>query len=33
MVDGLPIGLVIVGKHFNEPSIYRAGDVSEQSGD
>lgn len=33
MVDGLPIGLMIVGKHFDEPSIYRAGYAFEQSGD
>ena len=33
MVDGLPIGVMIVGKHFDEPSIYRAGYAFEQSGD
>ena len=25
MVDGLPVGLMLVGKHFDEPTIYRAG--------
>ncbi len=33
MVDGLPIGLMIVGKHFDEPTIYKAGYAFEQSGD
>ncbi|MFT0878616.1 amidase [Rhodopseudomonas sp. G2_2311] len=33
MVDGLPIGLMLVGKHFDEPTIYRAAHAFEQSGD
>jgi amidase len=33
MVDGLPIGLMLVGKHFDEPTIYRAAYDFEQSGD
>ncbi len=32
MVDGLPIGLMIIGKHFDEPAIYRAGYAFEQAG-
>lgn len=31
MVDGLPIGLMLVGKHFDEPTIYRAAFAFEQS--
>jgi amidase len=33
MVDGLPIGLMLIGKHFDEPTIYRAAYTFEQSGD
>ncbi|GGC83063.1 amidase [Chelatococcus reniformis] len=33
MVDGLPVGLMLVGKHFDEPTIYRAAHAFEQSGD
>jgi amidase len=33
MVDGLPIGLMLVGRHFDEPTIYRAAHAFEQSGD
>jgi amidase len=33
MVDGLPIGLMLVGKHFDEATIYRAARAYEQSGD
>jgi amidase len=33
MVDGLPIGLMLVGRHFDEPTIYRAAYAFEQSGD
>ena len=33
MVDGLPVGLMLVGKHFGEPTIYRAAYAFEQSGD
>lgn len=31
--DGLPIGMMLVGKHFNEPAIYRAAHAFEQSFD
>jgi len=31
--EGLPIGLQLVGKHFDEPTIYRAAYAFEQSGD
>ena len=33
LVDGLPVGLMLVGKHFDEPTIYRAAYAFEQSGD
>jgi amidase len=33
MADGLPIGLMLVGKHFDEPTIYRAAYAFEQSDD
>jgi amidase len=33
MVDGLPVGLMLVGKHFDEMTIYRAAHAFEQSGD
>jgi amidase len=33
MIDGLPVGLMLVGKHFDEPTIYRAAYAFEQSGD
>ena len=33
MVDGLPVGLMLAGKHFDEPTIYRAAYAFEQSGD
>ena len=33
MRDGLPIGMMLVGKHFDEPTIYRAAYAFEQSGD
>ena len=32
-VDGLPVGMMLVGKHFDEPTIYRAAHAFEQSGD
>jgi amidase len=31
--DGLPIGLMMIAKHFDEPSIYRAAHAFEQSRD
>jgi amidase len=33
MVDGLPVGLMLVGRHFDEPTIYRAAYAFEQAGD
>jgi amidase len=33
MIDGLPAGLMLVGKHFDEPTIYRAAYAFEQAGD
>jgi amidase len=33
MVDGLPVGMMLVGKHFDEPTIYRAAHAFEQAGD
>jgi amidase len=31
--DGLPVSLMLVGKHFDEPAIYKAAFAFEQSGD
>jgi amidase len=33
LVDGLPVGLMLVGRHFDEPTIYRAAYAFEQSAD
>jgi amidase len=33
LVDGLPVGLMLVGRHFDESTIYRAAHAFEQSGD
>ncbi len=33
MRDGLPVGMMLVGKHFDEPSIYRAAHAFEQAAD
>ena len=33
MIDGLPAGLMLVGRHFDEPTIYRAAEAFEQSTD
>jgi amidase len=33
MSDGLPVSVMLVGKHFDEPAIYRAAYAFEQSGD
>ena len=33
MRNGLPVGMMLVGRHFDEPSIYRAAHAFEQSGD
>ena len=32
MVEGLPIGVMLIGKHFEEATIYRAAYAFEQSG-
>ena len=31
--DGLPVGMMLVGRHFDEPSIYRAAEAFEHAGD
>jgi amidase len=33
MSDGLPIGLMLIGKYFDEPTIYRAAAAFEGAGD
>jgi amidase len=33
LIDGLPIGMMLVGRHFEESTIYRAAHAFEQSGD
>ena len=33
MSDGLPVSMMLVGKHFDEPTIYKAAFAFEQSGD
>ncbi|HVB79067.1 MAG TPA: amidase [Candidatus Binataceae bacterium] len=33
MIDGLPAGLMLTGRHFDEPTIYRAAEAFEQSAD
>src|SRR5215831_6768431 len=33
MADGLPVSLMLVGKHFDEPTIYKAAFAFEQAGD
>lgn len=33
MSDGLPIGMMLVGRHFDETTLYRAGHAFEQAGD
>jgi amidase len=33
MIAGLPVGMMLIGKHWNESTIYRAAHAFEQSGD
>jgi len=33
LVDGLPVGLMLIGKHYDETTIYRAAHAFEQGGD
>ena len=33
MVDGLPVGLMIVGKRYDEATVLRVAEAFEQSGD
>jgi len=33
MIDGLPVGLMLVGRHLNEPVIYQAAQAFEKIGD
>jgi amidase len=32
MSDGLPVSMMLIGKHFDEPTIYRAAHAFEQAG-
>ncbi len=32
-IDGLPVGMMLIAKQFDEASIYRAAHAFEQSGD
>jgi amidase len=33
LVDGLPVGCMLIGRHFDEPTIYKAAYAFEQAGD
>jgi amidase len=33
LIEGLSVGLMLVGKHFDEPTIYRAAHAFEQAED
>jgi amidase len=33
MVDGLPVGLMIIGKRYDEATVLRVAEAFEQSGD
>jgi amidase len=33
MSDGMPVSMMLIGKHFDEPTIYRATFAFEHSGD
>jgi amidase len=33
MSDGLPVGMMLVGRHYDESTIYRAAAAFEQIGD
>ena len=33
MVDGLPVGAMLIGRHYAEKTIYRAADAYEQEVD
>jgi amidase len=33
VIDGLPVGMMLVGRHWEESTIYRAAHALEQSGD
>ena len=33
MLDGLPVGMMLIGKHYDESTIYRAAHAFEQAGD
>jgi amidase len=33
LVDGLPVGLMLIGRHYDEATVYRAAHAFEQSGD
>jgi len=31
--DGLPVGMMLIGRHYDEATLYRVGQAFEQSGD
>jgi amidase len=33
MSDGLPVGMMLIGKHYDETTIYRAAAAFEKAGD
>jgi amidase len=33
MIDGLPVGMMLVGRHYDEPTIYAAADAFAESAD
>ena len=33
MSDGLPVSMMLIGKHFDESTVYRAAHAFEQAGD
>ena len=33
MSEGLPVSMMLVGRHYDEPTIYRAASAFEQAGD
>jgi amidase len=33
MINGLPVGLMLIGKHFDKPTIYHAAYAFEQARD
>jgi amidase len=33
MRDGLPVGMMLIGRHWDETTLYRAADAFERAGD